>query len=50
VTAVDNGEKAINLIRENEYKLVLTDLVMRGINGLTPGKQLISYFIPKNCK
>ncbi len=35
VTAVDSGEKAINLIKDNEYNLVLTDLVMRGIDGLT---------------
>lgn len=34
VTTADNGEKAIELIKENNFDLVLTDLVMDPVDGI----------------
>ena len=34
VTTADNGEKAIELIKENNFDLILTDLVMEPVDGM----------------
>ncbi|MCP4726923.1 MAG: response regulator [bacterium] len=34
ITAVDNGSEALDCIRNNEYNVVLTDIVMPEINGV----------------
>lgn len=34
ITAVDNIEKALKLIKENKYNLILIDIVMKRINGM----------------
>lgn len=34
VTAVDSGDKAVDLLKNNRYDLVITDLLMPGIDGL----------------
>lgn len=34
VAAIDNGSKALKLIKEKEYNMVLADLVLEGMNGL----------------
>ncbi len=33
-TAIDSSEEALKLIKKNEYNLVLSDIVMKGIDGL----------------
>ncbi|MCP4725784.1 MAG: response regulator [bacterium] len=33
VDAVDNGSDALKLLEKNEYDLILTDLVMKGVDG-----------------
>jgi len=34
ITAVNNGDKALKLLKNRKYNLVLTDIVMKGIDGL----------------
>ena len=34
ITAVNNGYKALKLLKNRKYNLVLTDIVMKGIDGL----------------
>ncbi|MCJ7604040.1 MAG: response regulator, partial [Desulfobulbaceae bacterium] len=34
VSLAANGEKGIALLRENYFDLIITDLVMEGLNGL----------------
>ena len=34
VTLCSDGQKAINIFRENTFDLIITDLIMPGANGL----------------
>ena len=34
ITAVESGEEGLQLIQKNEYELVLTDLMLHGMNGI----------------
>lgn len=43
VTAVDSGDKAIDLLKNNRYDLVITDLLMPGIDGLGVLKAVKEY-------
>ena len=43
VTAVDSGDKAIGLLKNHRYDLVITDLLMPGIDGLGVLKAVKEY-------
>lgn len=46
VDIIDSGEEAINLLKKNEYQLVLLDLNMPGISGIGVLKYIRKIFDP----
>lgn len=48
VTTVDNGEEAITLLERGHFDLVLTDLVMEGVDGIQVLKET-KKILPETC-
>ena len=42
--AVDNGEQALSMIKDDSFDIVITDMMLPGISGM----DLLRRFIPRN--
>ena len=39
--AIDSGQEALGLVQKNNYQLVLVDMKMPGLDGLTTTEQIL---------